>query len=254
MQAVRQVTVGCTMLIGTDKKGVLRPDPDGYYTVPLGAYGAYNSMGMFYDFNSAAALFKDGSPLMRMIQKGVLRAEYKHPERQPGQSDQEYIQRIRTIDSDRVCAHIRRAYLREGQRDEQGRPIVTVMGEVRPSGPFGHILKDALDNPHENVYFSVRSLTMDDMVRGIKYTREIITWDYVNEGGIYTANKYNSPALESFGEVQLTPTLLWEMAEEQKRQQQLGLETGGVDYNALAKDLGWNKTPTSIKPAIYSQW
>lgn len=254
MQPQRNVSMGCTMLMGTQKKGILTHDDDGYYTVVLGAYGAHNSAGMFYDLASAVPFFKQGSPLMRMLEKGVLRGEYKHPEKQPGQSDQAFIGRIRQIDSDRVAFHIRNLRLENGQKDEKGRPVTVVIGEVRPSGPYGQVLKDALDNPHENVYFSVRSLTVDDLMRGVKYTRDIVTWDFVNEGGIYNANKYYSPALESFNEVSVTPTMLWGLAEEQKQQQASGMESAGVDYEALAQDLGWSKTPTRVQKPAYMEW
>lgn len=254
MQPKKTVNMGCTMLLGTDKKGVLVPDEAGYYTVVLGAYGAYNSAGMFYDLNSALPFFKQGSPLTRMLEKGVLRGEYKHPMPQPGQSDQAYIQRIRQIDSDRVSHHIRNLRLEQGHKDDQGRPITVVIGEVRPSGPYKDVLKDALDNPHENVYFSVRSLTMDDTLRGVKYTREIVTWDFVNEGGIYNANKYASPALETFHEVEVTPVALWGLADEQRKASALGLETSGVDYNQLLMDLGWDKTQPKAEAPRYLTW
>lgn len=260
-QPAKSVSIGCTMLLGTDKKGVLKPDADGYYTVVLGAYGAYNSVNMFYDLASAQRFFQPGSPLMRMIEKGVLRGEYKHPERKVKDAnghertltDQEYLARIRSVDSDRVSHHIRRVYLVDGCKDEKGRPITQVVGEIRPSGPYGQVVKDALDNPHENVYFSVRSLTMDDVLRGIKYTQQIVTWDYVNEGGIYNANKYNSPALESFGEVQITPADLWMLAEEEKRLRASGMESSGVDYDSLIKDLGWGRQKV-VKQPTYMNW
>lgn len=257
----RTVSVGCTMLLGTEKKGILKSDADGYYTVVLGAYGAHNSQGMFYDLESARQFFSPGSALLRMIEKGVLRGEYKHPEypiavagQSSQQRDQEYLQRVRRIDSDRVSHHIRKVYLQDGQVDDKGRPIVAVIGEIRPSGPYGKVIKDALDNPHENVYFSVRSLTLDDLYRGVKYTKEIITWDFVNEGGIYNANKYYSPALESFHEVEVTPMALWSLAEEQKRQTALGLESSAVDYEDLARQLGWEKLKPSKNTPIYTQW
>jgi len=254
MQMNRSVSMGCTMLMGTQKKGVLKPDHDGYYTVVLGAYGAYNSAGMFYDLQSAVPFFQQGSPLMRMLEKGVLRGEYKHPEKQGGQSDQAFIGRIRQIDSDRVAFHIRNLRLEPGQKDEKGRPVTVVIGEVRPSGPYGQVLKDALDNPHENVYFSVRSLTVDDMMRGVKYTRDIVTWDFVNEGGIYNANKYYSPALESFSQVEVTPTMLWGLAEEQRQQKASGMESNAVDYESLAADLGWSKGVSKPSTPSYLDW
>jgi hypothetical protein len=260
MQQSNVVRMGCTMLRGTNKKGKLTPDKSGYYTVVLGAYGAYNSMGMFYDLQSAVPFFQEGSPLMRQLGKGVLRGEYKHPEPDESigdanQREKSYINRICKIDSDRVAFHIRNLKLEAGHKDEEGRSIVLVLGEIRPSGPFKDILKDALENEHENVYFSVRSLTMDDMIRGVKYTRNIVTWDFVNEGGIYSANKYNAPGLESFGDIDIAPATLWELADEQKQQKAVGLETSSIDYAALAADLGWAKDslPATKKPT-YVDW
>lgn len=254
MTQAQKVSMGCTMLVGTNKVGQLTPDADGYYTVVLGAYGAYNSAGMFYDLASAMPLFQPGSALMRRLEKGVLRGEYKHPVKTPGMSDQDFIQRIRQIDEDRIAIHIRRLTTQAGHTDEQGRPITVVIGEIRPSGPYAQVVKDALDNPHENVYFSVRSLTMDDTIRGVKYTREIICWDYVNEGGIFNAQKYRSPALESFDEVTLTPTTLWAL-EDRARNEPHGMESAGLGYSELATMLGWSRDERpSIQKGVFDRW
>lgn len=88
-------------------------------------------------------------------------------------TEAEYIRRIRQVDSDRASHRIRKVWLEVGHKDEKCRPITLVMGEVKPDTEceHGRQLKEALDNPHENMYFSVRSLTMDDMMRGIEYTR-----------------------------------------------------------------------------------
>lgn len=254
MTIQRSPSIGCTMLLGTNKKGVLTPDEAGYYTVVLGAYGAYNSVGMFYDLDSAKLLFQPGSPLIRQIEKGVLRGEYKHPEKRPTESDIDYIRRIRQVDSDRVSHHIRRVWLEGGQRDEKGRPVTLVMGEVKPDTEceFGRRLKAALDNPHENVYFSVRSITMDDLARGIKYTRELITWDYVNEGGIYSANKYNSPALESYGDIPLTQEAVYQLSQEP---QAIGMESVTLSWKSLIDEMGWSiSQPSTESRPVFMDW
>ncbi|AEH03628.1 head maturation protease [Pseudomonas phage PhiPA3] len=255
-----QVRIGCTMLAGTDKKGILAPSADGYYTVVLGAYGTHNSAGMFYDEASGVSMFNPDSPLMRRLKKGVLFMEFKHPE--PWEeilvegrvvkrqlSDREYLQRIRKIDDDRVCAHIRALSIVD-TINEEGRRVKMVVGEVKPYGPFGHIFKESLDNPSINTYCSVRSITQDDMMRGIKYTREISTWDFVGEGGIYIANKYKSPALESFAETEvvITPATLWGMQDQAMKQKSLGLESdANMDVSELIEQLGWTrKQPARI--------
>lgn len=255
MSNVRSVRFGCTALAGTDKLGVIKPIDDGYYRVPVGAYNAFNSAGMFYDLNSAAGFFGEGSPLMRQIRKGVLHGEYKHPVREDGWDEQRYIRRIRDVDADREAFHIRNVELVYGQKDEQGRPIVLVVAELKPSGPFGYILKEKLENRHQNVFFSVRSLTMDDIMRGVKYTREIVTWDLVIEGGISSANKFNAPGLEEFAGVEVTQQTLIQLDAEQKRNARLGLENVGVNYGDLLTELGWGvSTPVGQKDPTFLNW
>ena len=250
------VRYGCTMLAGTDKLGIIKPIDDGYYRVPVGAYNAYNNMGMFYDLNSAMQQFQEGSALMRQLRKGVLHGEYTHPEKDRDMSEQDYIRRIRKVDSKFESHHIRNIELIPNQKDEKGRPITLVVLELKPSGPYGPTLEAKLNNRHENVYFSVRSLTMDDNIRGIKYTREIVTWDYVNEGGIYSANKFNSPGLEEFGSVEVTQDYLLNLASEQKRLRSLGLEDNSTNYQQLLDDLGWDikKPEHRIMTPNYINW
>lgn len=251
------VVIGCSMLEGTGKQGILTPDDSGYYVLVLGAYGAYNSAGMFYDLGSGASMFKEDSPLMRRLAKGVLYMEFKHPEPfwpdGKKMSDAEYMMRIRKIDDDRVCAHIRKLYLMDGV-DEQNRKVKYVIGEVKPYGPYAKIFQDSLNNPHQNTYCSVRSITQDDVMRGIKYTREISTWDFVGEGGIYGANKYNSPALENHSVI-LTPNTLWQVEQLEKKNNGYGLEsTKFFDNNSLRKELGWATKNKKAKPAYLDRW
>ncbi|MFO5615320.1 S80 family phage morphogenetic serine protease, partial [Klebsiella pneumoniae] len=60
-------------------------------------------------------------------------------------------------------------------------------------------------------------------MRGIKYTREISTWDMVGEGGIYGAYKWNSPALENYEDqlMVITPDTLYQVQRERERQMNL---------------------------------
>lgn len=262
------VTVGCAMLAGTNKRGILPPDSQGYYTLVVGSYGTENSAGMFYDEASGVAMFEPNSSLMRRLKKGVLFMEFKHPEpyqdlllngrevRKP-MSEAEYLMRIRQIDDNRVCAHIRNLTIVPGV-NEKGKPVKMVVAEVKPYGPFAQVFKDSLDNPNINTYCSVRSITQDDQYRGIKYTREISTWDFVGEGGIFTANKYTSPALENFSEEErrivipertLTPDVLWQIQDESMARSRIGLES--ADYqnvDGLIDVLGWNRSKGIRRP------
>ena len=264
-QSGNQVRISSSLLTAGGKKGVLTPDAEGYYTLCVGAYGTHNSAGMFYDASSGVSMFAPDSPLMRRLLKGVLFMEFKHPEpftdliidgkqfRKP-MDDREYLGRIRKIDDNRVCAHIRALTIIDG-RDENGRPCKFVIAEVKPYGPFAKVFEDSLTNPNINTYCSVRSITQDDVMRGIKYTREISTWDCVGEGGIYVAGKMNSPALEAYQELDcvITPSTLWAMQDEHERKHRAGvsLESAShLDVSDLIRNLGWERRPSARRPAF----
>lgn len=260
-QADNQVRIGGSIVTAGGKKGILTPDADGYYTLAVGAYGTHNSAGMFYDSASGVSMFAPDSPLMRRMAKQVLFMEFKHPEpftdlmidgrivRKP-MGEQEYMARIRRIDDNRVCAHIRNLYIIDS-KDETGRPCKLVVAEAKPYGPFANVFEASLQNPHINTYCSVRSLTQDDMMRGIKYTREISTWDFVGEGGIFVAGKHNSPALESY-DMQITPSTLWAMQDAAEKAKSSGNESdaSSLDCSHLIKALGWERHKTTRRPGF----
>lgn len=192
---------GCTALVGTNKSGILKPDEDGRYEMILGALEYPNSVGDIYTLKSAQEFFKEGSSLMRRIKNGQLRAEYGHPKRLPGMGERDYLERILTIEETKVCAHISDIYIdMHSVKDPvTGASVITIRGKVKPSGPYGQALKEMLDDPKQNVAFSVRSLTFNRQVgfRQHKDFTQIVTWDYVNEPGLAPANKYQVPTLES---------------------------------------------------------
>lgn len=195
------VHYGCTALLGTNKTGVLKPDTDGRYDMVLGALEYPNSVGDIYTVASAREFFKEGSPFMRRVKNGQLRAELGHPKQLPGMTDKQYLERILTIEESMVCAHISDIYIdyNNVKCPKTGRTIIAIRGKVKPCGPYGHVLKEMLDDPNQNVAFSVRSLTMNRQVgfRQHKDFTQIVTFDYVNEPGLAPANKYSVPTLES---------------------------------------------------------
>lgn len=271
LQTANMVKVGNSILATSGKRGILKPDADGYYTIPLGMYGTHNSAGMFYDGPSGAAMFMPDTPLMRRLNKNVLYMEFKHPEPWENvvldgkvakryMSDNEYLMRIRRIDDDRVCGHIRKLFLDHNAVDEKGRKAIMVYGEVKPYGPYSKHLQDSLDTPDINTYASVRSITRDDMLRGVKYTCEISTWDMVGEGGIYKASKYHAAGLESHSDVDsmltnlesgivITPETLRKVELESTKRKKLGLESGEhYDVSTLRAQLGWTSNSSARKP------
>lgn len=197
-------SLSCTALLGTNKAGTLKCDDDGYYTVILGALDVYNTSGAFYPEASARHLFERSSSLARRIASGNLRGEYGHPRKLPGMELEDFVNRVRDIYEPNVCMHIRKVTVDYTSfRNPQGQPIITIVGEIKPSGPMGPALKEQLENRHEDVCFSIRSMTHDTLSMTGRLTKNlklIVTWDYVNEPGLANAHKWNAPGLESHSE------------------------------------------------------
>lgn len=200
-----RATYQCTALMGTNKTGSLKADANGYYEVTLGALDFYNSAGAFYPAEPSRKMFEDSSQLQRRVRNGALRGEYGHPKLLPGMSKRDFLMRILDINEQSVSHHISEVWIDEDNvKDKSGKKVVAIVGRIRPSGPFGDALAKALENPKENVCFSVRSLTDDYVDKGgtvIKIYKEIVTWDYVNEPGISVANKFEFAALEALQSV-----------------------------------------------------
>ncbi len=194
------LTYTSNALLGTGKKGILTPKPDGYYPQILGGLNVYNSAGWYYPAQTNLRHFETRSSLMRKVLSSGLRAEYGHPKRAPGQTPLEFKARCMNIYEENVCAHLKDLTLdRVNLTDWEGRPIIGILADALPAGPKGEYLKRSLDNPHENVCWSVRCMTDDYPIAGqmCKNFNEIITWDYVNEPGIPIACKWKVPTLES---------------------------------------------------------
>lgn len=255
--ALQTITYGCTALAGTNKVGDLVKNKDGYYEMVLGALAAYNSAGAYYEANEAKVLFESSSELMRRINSGSLRGEVGHPRYQEGMSERAWFNRVNDILEPNCCCHfseVRLSY--DTLKDKEGRPLVAVMGMVKPSGANERFLERQLDNSKENVCFSVRSFTNDIPQGGrlVKYLKKIVTWDNVNEPGISVANKYSVPSLECIADdddFKFDLTSIVQIAD-QERSDGISMESGLSHGVQLLQMIGYvEKNPRIFVPASY---
>ena len=191
----QNVRFTCSVLNGTGKAGKLPRDEFGYYTQPIGGLNVFNSAGDYYPYESAKHLFQSSSAFMRRINSGCLKSEEGHPKPLPGQSMESFAQRVMSIDEKNVCAHIAEVYLDfDNVKDKNGKPIIAIMGKVKPSGPYGAALEESFNNPKEEVCFSIRAFTDDVRIAGIKQRNllEVVTFDHVTEPGISSARDRKS--------------------------------------------------------------
>jgi len=244
---VQSAKYECTALVGVNKAGTLKADARGYYdNVVLGAFDYHNSSGAFYPFEDAKHLFESSSPLMRKIATGNLRGEYGHPRK--GDMDmRQFINRVCDIYEPNISHHIANVRI-DNIREASGRQVIAVLGRVKPAGPMGPALREAFENPEEDVCFSVRSLTEDGWVGNVLHKRmkSLITWDFVNEPGINVARKWNNPSLESFA---ISPQQL-RLARDIQSRASNGMESAACSVmDQIARDLGWagksNRPPSA---------
>lgn len=242
-----------TKLSNSNKKGVLKADSDGYYTLVLGGLNCYNSGGAYYPLQGAKELFDSSSILMRRINTGNLKGESGHPEKLPGMNDDQYLKRILEIKESNVCCHFSEIWLdyEYGKNNPSVRnnEMVAIMGKVKPSGPNGPSLKESLENGKENVNFSIRSITKDYYVKGklTKVLYNILTFDNVTEPGISIANKWDSPALESIVDKIITKAQIQVIAD--IKTPEVGMEASVSFAKETLLALNTNKP----KP-FYTKW
>ena len=247
--AAQQISYGCTALLGVNKKGILKPDAQGYYEITVGGFNVHNYGGAYYPMGQAKKLFEESSALMRRIRSGNLRGELGHP-RKENMGPNEYFKRLNEIHEEKVCCHFADVKLDyDNYKSKSGFPMVAVVARLKPAGPFAATLQASLDNPEEDTCFSVRAAVVPAMEGGreVRYVEDIATWDYVNEGGIAIARKYYSMALENMGAAAemgdnliITPAMLHHASQDCIKT--MGLESN--DAQALIQlqaRLGWNR-------------
>lgn len=250
------VTFTLTRLAGTNKVGDLKKNERGYYTMLIGALNMFNSAGMYYRADAAKEFFEESSSFMRRVKRGALRGEYGHPRRDPNMSMQAYYARLLQIHEDKVCCHFASVCLDfENYKDDQGRPIVAILAEVAPNGPLGYVLEKQLQNPAENVCFSIRSFTDDRMVNGVinRFIKTIVTFDYVNEPGMAIAEKYNSPALEGLEDVVFTRGQVEAGSAQLIETAGLGMESVQLNIHELLHAMNW-ELPAASKARQKATW
>lgn len=211
-----------TVQRGFSGNGNTKRIDNNYCQVVLGALEFPNSTGAVYDLESAIRIIEKSQTFNRRMAQSYLRGELGHPVERECRDYNDFVRRIHTIDERNVAIHIRRVWIDKNYCGPDGRRFIAILGEVAPSGPHASVVERAFNNPHENLAFSVRSLTNDRIVGGVrrKFFDNIITWDVVNEPGLAPANKFNSPSCESADILQLvrvpaTETLMNSLKQEQ---------------------------------------
>ena len=183
----------CTISRGFNGAGTFKRLDNGYALFVLSALEYPNSTAAVYDEGAATRLIMGNTRLQRQCGDGELKGELGHPKEYDSPNFNAFMQRIHTVDERNVAVQYRRVYIDRNYKLPDGKTIIAVMGEVCPSGPHAEHIDRSMNNPHENVCFSLRGMATDRFVGGKKrkYLDNLITWDVVGEPGLRPSTKFH---------------------------------------------------------------
>lgn len=221
----------CSALVGTNKQGIVKPDENGYYRLCIGALNIFNSAGVWYDYDASKHLFDKSAAFTRRISMGNLYSEEDHPQWPIGGKFEDYVARIKRIDPKNICAHIRDVEIVPSKDYVAGKQVMLIYASVKPDRERGPLLEAALNNPDQNVCFSIRALCDDQYIGGrvVRTLTDVVTFDWVVEPGINKAHKYNSPALEAYSEIAIPIEAVQNVINMASTHQGFGLESADID-------------------------
>lgn len=242
-------------LTNTGKNGVLKCDDKGYYSHVIGGLNTYNSAGEYYIAEGVKELFEGSSSLMRRVANGCLYGELGHPKPAQGMTTRDYMERVLRVEETNVCVHYAGLSLDMdyGRRNPQfkNNNLIGIIADLKPAGPKGTSLKEGLDNQRQNICFSIRALTKDEVINRVNYRRivQIVTWDNVIEPGIAISNKWDSPSLETLSEKIVTMDQLEKLVETSR--EPIAVESRDIINETIKLVTVQFKAPAVPR---YSQW
>lgn len=209
-----EFSFGNIILANNGKKGILKPDANGYYLLNAGGFNIPNRTGITYTANQyiQECMGRD-SDLNRRVSRGEVYAEAGHPpmyflENINGQIVRkkitdlfQWILRLKTIDMDRACGHIAEIIFNtDNWSKSRGGPIHNYI-RIKPylSTVFGKMFEENLLTPEMNTSMSIRTVTtpqqFGDRSRNVEY---FTNYDWVVEPGMDMANKHMTAGCEAF--------------------------------------------------------
>ena len=204
-----------TRLVLSGKRGVIKPDSEGYYEFPVGAFNCMNSAGEIYTDDNVNEIFSSSSDFYRKLTSGKLYGEWGHPSPYPGESMDDYTNRACNINDKHTCVFFKEMWNDpkagkhfKGYNGIDDSSIIT-FARLKPHGILWETLQRAIDDPNVNIAFSCRNLGRDRVYKGKTYVSvvRLVTYDAVTEQGVASSEKYGSLRLESSKTV-ITPSVV----------------------------------------------
>ena len=189
-----------TMFAGNNNRvGRIKPDELGvYHGLPMMVLGQVTQQQTYYDPQSIMdQITNESSKFNITLRQSKAYGEYSHPAFPSSMSDADKLQRLVTVDEKNVSHLFTSLYTDTPSADG----TVVLRADLKPTGPYGAVFKESLDDPVINTAFSLRAYVSTDLGRdGIKrrVCRQLTTFDTVGASGFATTDKAHAIGLESF--------------------------------------------------------
>jgi hypothetical protein len=174
-------------------------DKDGYYTgVPVATLGVASRNKTAYDTKSFLdQIMGEDTSMNRRLKEGTLFSEYGHPF--VDLNSPQGMARLLHLEPKQKSNHIRSISVK--RVEDLGLDLVLM--DTKPSGPYGQYFDEAMQDPTQNVAFSLRGISKATFDRSTGITNRslisLVTFDTaVASGGFREASKrYIDAATES---------------------------------------------------------
>lgn len=185
---------------GKGRLGRIRPDENGIYKgLPVMVLGETTQQKTYYDpVSMMNQIVNPDTRFNKVLTQGKLYGEYGHPQFF-SMRDDEKMARMMTVDEKHTSHLFTSAYTDNPTTDGS----VVVRADLRPTGPYGNVTKESLEDPVVNTAFSLRAYVDTKMhPNGVKFrtVRQLVTWDIVGASGFATTDKAHAIGLESFSD------------------------------------------------------
>lgn len=157
-----------------------KPDEDGYFWMLAKVPKTSNSTTIPYLNEGSRAAFDETTNFQRMVKNGVGYAEFGHPKKNDVTIPM-FMQRVREIYTENICAHIAEVALQDIVVTENNTATYLITLRVKPYGPRGNDLINAITTAKKNYGFSARCFVISNELDGVitRDISEIITFDFV---------------------------------------------------------------------------
>lgn len=187
-----------------------KPDADGTYEVVISAIGCPTRCGVIYEPESLVAAMNDPESRFNICLKDAnLFGEYGHPVIRT----KDDMPRLMQIDEHYTSHYFTKIWIDDSEPlmidGFEGYPI---RAKIKPSGPYGEVLRKQLEDPMQNTAFSLRSLCLPSSGRDNRYeyrkVQLLVTFDAVCAPGYQAATKRYVAGTEAFQEIPVDREIL----------------------------------------------